>query len=127
MRAAHQRTVALVMLVMTIMLGMGGYRLNAKWMAHEIEHTRHAVPALANVAHHGAAPAQVSDPGVALSAAEHHLLHAVGHLQTPLVNLSLSLPAVAPSKSDPPRLSGLVVPQAEPEPLLRPPRHLSLA
>ncbi|MBX9906191.1 MAG: hypothetical protein K2Y31_17735 [Burkholderiales bacterium] len=113
------------MLIIFVVMSLGAYGFNSKWLAHELDHERQAPVALADHDHTPQLDHESSQSPEPLSDAEHKLLHALYHGQhfvnSVFYGLGISSVRTAPLS---PVL--LALPLAEFESPYRPPRSLAL-
>jgi hypothetical protein len=125
MRSPSRKPIALVMLIIFVVMSLGAYGFNSKWLAHELDHERQAPIALADHDHAPQLDREGSPVPEPLGDAEHKLLHALYHGQyfvnSVFYGLGISSARIVPL---PPVL--LALPQAEFESPYRPPRSLTL-
>ena len=74
-RCSHRKNVSLLLLFIALVMVLGTYSFDSKWVAHELAHDRDVV--IASVDHQHESLGDASS--ASLSDAEHELLHALGH------------------------------------------------
>jgi hypothetical protein len=123
MRASTRKSISLLMLIISVVMSLGAYGFNSKWLAHELDHDQQALPTLADHDHSLAQVAQGNDlDPEPLSATDHQLLHASEHLQTPLIGSHFDRFKGPSAQMGPPPPPLLAPSQVELGRLFRPPR-----
>lgn len=121
MRASLKKIVSLTMLVI-FMMGIGASGFNAKRLAHEIDHARHALNVLADH-EHAPQPDNDADPNPeAFNNSDHQLLHAMDHVEPILISSVFDAFPESSERITPMPSDMFKIPPADPEPPFRPPR-----
>ncbi|MFH1818953.1 MAG: hypothetical protein ABIK08_01815 [Pseudomonadota bacterium] len=125
MRSPHRKTISLLMLVIFFVMSFGTYGFNSKWLAHELDHDRHAPTASIDHDHAPQLDAEGNPAPDPLSDAEHKLLHALNHCEQ-FTSSAFNGLGEPPARTAPLLPSLLTLPEAELESPFRPPRSTSL-
>lgn len=125
MRSPHRKTISLLMLIIFFVMSIGAYGFNSKWVAHELDHDRHAPSVSIDHDHAPQLDTENNPTPEPLGDAEHKLLHALSHCEqfTSSVFNGLGEP---PARTFPILPSQLTLLPAELESPFRPPRSTSL-
>lgn len=124
MPSPSRKSIALLMLVIFVVMSLGAYGFNSKWLAHELDHERQAPVASAD-RDHAPQPDHDSSPlPEPLSDAEHKLLHACQGQH--FVNSGFYGVQISSARTIPLPPVLLALPPAEIESPYRPPRSLAL-
>ena len=113
------------MLFIFLVMGLGAYGFNSKWLAHELDHDRKTLVASVNHDHAPQLDAQDSPDPEPLNDSEHKLFHAFGHFEPVPSSISNGL-GEPPARTTPLLLDLPTLPSTEPESPFRPPRTLTL-
>ncbi len=125
MRSPNRKSIALLMLIIFVVMSLGAYGFNSKWLAHELDHERRVSVALADHDHALQLDREGSPAPEPLSDAEHKLLHALYHGQHFVNSVFYGL-GISSARSVPLPPVLLALPPAEFESPFRPPRGLAL-
>lgn len=125
MPGPSRKSIALAMLIIFIVMSLGAYGFNPKWLAHELDHERQAPIALADHDHAPLLDRESTPVPEPLSEAEHKLLHALYHGQH-FVNSVFHGLGISSTRTVPLPPVLLALPPAEFESPYRPPRSLAL-
>lgn len=122
MRSPHRKSISLLMLIIFLVTSFGTYGFDSKWLAHELDHDRHAPASTIDHDHEPQLDTEGNPATEALSDAEHKLLHSAGHFQPLFISPILDGIGESPARVTPMPLRLLALPPAELEPPFRPPR-----
>jgi len=125
MRSPSRKSIAFLMLIIFVVMSLGAYGFNSKWLAHELDHDRQASIALADHDHAAQFDSKSSTAPKPLSDAEHKLLHALCHGQHFVNSVFYGL-GISSARTVPMLPVLLALPPAEFESPYRPPRSLAL-
>lgn len=125
MRSTHRKPISLLMLIIFFVMSFGAYGFNSKWVAHELDHDRHAPTASIDQDHAPQLDAENNPAPEPLSDTEHKLLHALSHCEQS-TSSAFNFPGEPPARIVPLLPSLLTLLPAEFAPPFRPPRSASL-
>ncbi len=125
MPSPSRKSIALLMLIIFVVMSLGAYGFNSKWLAHEMDHERQASIASADHDHTQQLDRESSPLPEPLSDAEHKLLHALCHGQHFVNSVFFGL-GVSSARTVPLSPVLLALPHAEFESPYRPPRSVVL-
>ncbi len=125
MRSPSRKSIALVMLIIFVVMSLGAYGFNSKWLAHELDHERQAPIALVDHDHTPQPDRESSPVPEPLSDAEHKLLHALYHGQYFVNSVFYGL-GISSARTVHLSPVLLALPPAEFESPYRPPRNVAL-
>ena len=124
MHASSRKIVSLLMLIIFLM-GLGAYGFNSKWLAHQLDHDRQTLAALADHEHPPQLDAADDPAPEPLSDTEHQFVHAAGHFEPLLISSIFDWFGDPPAQVTPMPSRFFALPPAELEPPFRPPRTTS--
>jgi hypothetical protein len=125
MRGRTQKTIALIMLFISLVMGVGAYGLNSKWLMHDLAHDTQA-PASGDHQHELRLASQGTPAPQPLSEAEHKLLHVLSYCEQ-LPSLTFVAFNEPPARLIPAMPDLLTLLPAALESPFRPPRGVALS
>lgn len=124
MRRPYHKAVLLFMLIVSLMMSVGAYQLNARGLMHDLAHATQTPPA-GDHEHELQRTSQNTSTPQPLSDAEHTLFHVLSYCEQ-LPSLTFTAFNVPPARIIPAMPDLLTLPPAALESPFRPPRRTSL-
>ena len=124
MRGRSQKTIALIMIFISLVMSVGAYQLNSKWLMHDLAHATQTPPS-GNHQHELQLASQNTSTPQPLSEAEHKLFHVLSYCEQ-LPSLTFAAFNEPPLRITPAMPDLLTLLPAALESPFRPPRSTSL-